>query len=102
MKSGRDSFSVRAFALGVYDGVWLVAQTAGLARDRIGFRSFKAELPEVAGSYFGTTGWTVLNDKGDRKFGDFDFWAIRDLNGTLQWHVVAHYSTASGTLQQND
>jgi branched-chain amino acid transport system substrate-binding protein len=95
-------FKPDAFALGAYDAVWLVAQTAVLSRDRIVFRSFKAELPEVAGSYYGTTAWTVLNDKGDRKFGDFDFWAIREVNGTLQWKVVAQYSTASGTLQKHD
>jgi hypothetical protein len=35
----------------------------------------------VANSYTGVTGDTSLNEAGDRKHADYDFWAIRANNG---------------------
>ncbi len=87
-----------AFALAVYDAAWVAAQTLALDKNRMDFDFFKREFPEVAGSFFGTTGWTVLNDAGDRRFGDYDFWGIRDVDGVKQWQVVAHYNSGSGAL----
>ncbi len=95
-------FDPDAFALGVYDAAWVAARTAALDKNRIDFDFFKHEFPEVAGSFFGTTGWTVLNGAGDRRFGNFDFWAIRYVDGVQQWKVVASYNTASKVLIRYD
>jgi hypothetical protein len=51
---------------------------------------------------FGTTGWTVLNEAGDRQFGNFDFWALREVDGVRQWQRVGHYNTASGELGREE
>ena len=91
-------FNPDAFALGVYDAAWVAAQTLALDKNRTDFDFFKQEFPVVAGSFFGATGWTVLNDAGDRRFGNFDFWAIRDVNGTKQWQLVAFYDSGLDVL----
>ena len=95
-------FAPDAFALGVYDAAWLAAQTVALGKNKVELGFVKDELPGVAGSFFGTTGWTILNEAGDRRFGNFDFWAIRDVEGEPQWVAVAHYNTASGVLVKHD
>lgn len=52
------------------------------------------------GTYHGATGWTTLNAVGDRRYADFDFWAIRQSGSTNAWTRVAGYETRSGTLSR--
>ena len=59
-------------------------------------------FPEEAASFFGTTGWAVLNAAGDRQFGDFDFWAIRPGESSRQWTRVARYNTATKELVRDE
>ncbi len=78
-----------AFALAMYDAAWVAAQTLAPNKNRMDFAFFKQEFPEVVGSFFGTTGWTALNSAGDRRFGDYDFWAIRIVDGIKQQSIIA-------------
>ena len=88
-----------AFALGVYDAVWIAARTVALKpTGELSIPFVKRNIRGFASSYFGATGWTILNKAGDRKFGDFDFWAIRNSGGTDQWVRVASYSTGTKVL----
>ena len=67
-----------AFALAVYDAVWLAAQ-AYLATGGTGHvTNLKSALVTAADGFYGASGWTKLNAAGDRKFGDFDFFAVDD------------------------
>ena len=43
--------------------------------------SLKKSFFQISNSYAGITGDTSLNEAGDRKHGDYDFWAIRANNG---------------------
>jgi branched-chain amino acid transport system substrate-binding protein len=79
------------YALAAYDALW-VATLSYLATGRTNdSATLKIALPQTAGSYFGATGWTDLNEAGDRKFGNYDFWAVREDNGTFLWERVARY-----------
>jgi hypothetical protein len=40
----------------------------------------------------------VLNEAGDRRYGDFDFWAIRMQDGMPRWTRVALYEGRTGRL----
>jgi branched-chain amino acid transport system substrate-binding protein len=91
-----------SFALGVYDAVWVIAKTLATQRGKVNVETFTRAFPQEAASFFGTTGWTVLNAAGDRQFGNFDFWAIREEGGVRQWQPVAHYNTASGDLRREE
>lgn len=86
------------FSLAVYDAVWVAARTLIARNGVLDPRTFDAEFKDQAGSYFGATGWTVLNEAGDRKYGDFDFWSLTGQGGAYTWQATAHYQSESGRL----
>ncbi len=82
------------YALSVYDAVW-VASLAYLRADiDCSIGDLKAAFVRQANGYKGITGSTSLNSVGDRKFGNYDFWAIRD--GV--WRQVAVYDEPSENI----
>lgn len=88
-----------AFALAAYDAFWIAALDAGY--NRAAERNADQDiLSQTANLYFGATGWTELNKAGDRKHGDYDFWALRqDVGGVMQWVNVCRYDTTSGSAE---
>ena len=87
-----------AFALAVYDAVWVVARGYVASGATLSIEQLKKAFTTAASTHFGATGWTVLNDAGDRKYGDFDFWAVRPVGGAPQWTRVAQYETQTGRV----
>ena len=87
-----------AFALAVYDAVWVVARGYVASGARLDVEELKQAFATAASTGFGATGWTVLNDAGDRKYGDFDFWAVQQVDGAPRWTRVARYETRTGTI----
>ena len=87
-----------AFALAVYDAVWLTAQaylaTGGRGHPQI----LKSALVVAADGLYGASGWTTLNAAGDRKFGDFDFFALSQSGSNYTWGLAAQYNTRTGVL----
>ena len=81
------------FALVAYDAVW-VATKAYLAAGTHETGVLKKALMREAEQYYGATGWTVLNEAGDRKFGEYDFCVVAEDNGTFQWKRIARYESA--------
>ena len=87
-----------AFAYAVYDAVWAVARgyvASGATQDR---EKLKRAFTTAAASGYGATGWTVLNDAGDRRYGDFDFWAVRMEGGKPSWTRVGRYESRTQRL----
>jgi branched-chain amino acid transport system substrate-binding protein len=87
-----------AFALGVYDAVWVAALAYLASPAHVSTADLQARFVSTAGSYYGVTGWTALNAAGDRKYADFDFWGIRPSGASHGWTRVASYDTRLGTL----
>jgi len=51
----------------------------------------KSAIVKIADSYKGITGNTTLNQVGDRKYGDYDFWGVEvkyGKNKDFQWVSV--------------
>jgi branched-chain amino acid transport system substrate-binding protein len=90
----RSGAEADAFAFGVYDAVWVAAHAYLASPADVRADSLAARFQVAAGTYYGATGWTVLNAAGDRREGIFDFWAIR----SRTWTQVASYDTRQGTL----
>jgi branched-chain amino acid transport system substrate-binding protein len=87
-----------AFALAVYDEVWVAAQAYLAVGGRGHFAALKKSFVAAADGYYGASGWTTLNAAGDRRFGDFDFQALT-LNGTASaWTLKGHYNTQTQVL----
>ena len=68
---------------------------------------------QISNSYAGITGDTSLKETGDRKHGDYDFWAIRPNNGNsnineqraFAWGLVGRFESntnikETGLIQQ--
>jgi branched-chain amino acid transport system substrate-binding protein len=88
-----------AFALAAYDAFWIASLNASYNRaaQRLATKDI---LSQTAAIYFGATGWTELSKAGDRKHGDYDFWALRqNTDGVVQWVNVCRYETTSGIEQ---
>jgi branched-chain amino acid transport system substrate-binding protein len=86
------------FALAVYDAAWIAAQAWLAAGQGAGIDALKQAFTVAAGNHFGATGWTVLNAAGDRRYGDFDFWAVRRIDGAPRWVRTAQYETRTGRI----
>jgi branched-chain amino acid transport system substrate-binding protein len=79
-------------ALIAYDAVFVAAIAAALAGGVTNVEAYKEALVATAAGYVGVTGSTLLNAAGDRDFGDFDFYAVRDIGGSYAWVRVARYT----------
>jgi hypothetical protein len=54
----------------------------------------KNTIVKIADSYNGISGNTTLNEFGDRKYGDYDFWAVGNGDSTHNsfiWKRVGKY-----------
>jgi len=89
-----------AFALAVYDAVRVAALAYLASPSGVDVDSLASRFAEAAESYHGATGWTALNAAGDRRYADFDFWAVRPSGAGHAWTRVAGYETRSGTLSR--
>ena len=86
------------YALTAYDAVWVGVRTyiyTGFRRD---IAMFKSAFTSEAANYFGVTGNTTLDVNGDRAYGNYDFWAMKQIQSSRQWQIVARYNSATGTL----
>ena len=88
-----------AFALAVYDAVWVTAHAYLVAGGRGNFAALKKAFVTAADGFYGTSGWTTLNAAGDRKFGDFDFFGLSQSGATFNWSLRAQYNTQTGVLK---
>jgi branched-chain amino acid transport system substrate-binding protein len=94
----RTNLEPDGFALAVYDAVWVVARSYVASGATEDIERLKLAFTTAAASHYGGTGWTVLDEAGDRKYGDFDFWAIRMQEGSPRWSLVARYESRTGRL----
>jgi branched-chain amino acid transport system substrate-binding protein len=87
-----------AFGLAVYDAVWVTAH-AYLAAGGTGRpAALKTAFVTAANNFYGASGWTALNAAGDRRFGDFDFYALLQSGATSSWNLRAQYDTQRSLL----
>jgi branched-chain amino acid transport system substrate-binding protein len=71
----------RSYAEVAYDAFWAAALAENSTGGTHDINSLKKSFLQISDTYAGITGDTSLNDAGDRKHGDYDFWAIRANNG---------------------
>jgi branched-chain amino acid transport system substrate-binding protein len=87
-----------AYRANAYDIMWILCKAvleAGVYDGEI----VKEVLPTVAEQYFGASGWTKLNENGDRAESNYELWTIQ-LNATAapEWFLAATFDSASGAL----
>lgn len=85
----RSGVEADAYALSVYDAMWVVALTIANYPDVLNdFSQFKTAFSDQSEQYFGITGPALLDVNGDRAIGSFDYWGIVNENGSFLWKVV--------------
>lgn len=86
----RIGFEPDAYALSVYDAAWVAALSAMESRNipQLRRESFVRNVQR----YWGVTGPTALDEAGDRKIGNFDFWTMKDTSGVVDWIRTAQYA----------
>jgi branched-chain amino acid transport system substrate-binding protein len=78
-----------AYALAVYDAMWVIARTAAeVAPISADFTKAKDLFKIEANKYFGITGPMLLNAAGDRSTGSFDYYGIVIDAGVYKWKFV--------------
>jgi branched-chain amino acid transport system substrate-binding protein len=84
----------RSYASVAYDILWVAALAENNTNATHDINYLKSTLVKIANSYNGITGNTSLNQVGDRRYGDYDFWAVRNSESTLDsftWQRVGKY-----------
>jgi len=80
-----------SFALIVYDAVWVAAMAYLSAGTDADMDTLKAQIHVTAEEYRGITGWTILNNAGDREYGSYSFWQVQCIDDQIQWTKVYWY-----------
>jgi phosphate:Na+ symporter len=80
-----------AYSLNAWDGLWLAAlsyvHSDWTDSSAVFIKSFK----NIANSSVGLNGTTELNDAGDKEYGEFGFYEIREIDGIYRWQLKAVY-----------
>lgn len=80
-----------------YDCVWLAVLSV-LQAGKYDGEAVQKVLPYVASNYFGASGWTQLDDTGDRTALDINFFKVMMVAGEPRWEIIAKYSATSGKI----
>jgi len=86
-KTGKSS--VNNYAFGVYDATWN-ALTAKLSVRSNKFSQLRNQFIANSNTYFGASGYTKLDDFGDRQYSTFDFWYVT--GEPANWFQTASYN----------
>ncbi|GBC70467.1 Leu/Ile/Val-binding protein [Candidatus Calditenuaceae archaeon HR02] len=81
----------------IYDILWVLALSI-LAVDKYDTTAVKGVLPLISSQYFGASGWTILNESGDRVGGDYDVWAIEKVGDKYEWKIVGTYRASTDSV----
>nr|WP_321496795.1 ABC transporter substrate-binding protein [uncultured Methanolobus sp.] len=75
-----------SYALAAYDALWL-ATFVDLDSIPENDASVKLAMTSLTNTYYGVSGWTILDENGDRKYWDYDVWTVSETDGTYQWEL---------------
>ncbi|MDQ3903470.1 MAG: penicillin-binding protein activator, partial [Thermoproteota archaeon] len=92
----------RSYASVAYDVLWVAALAENNTKATQEINYLKNTIVKIADSYNGITGNTTLNQFEDRKYGDYDFWAVRNSESTQDsyiWKRIGKYMPEIRTEQ---
>lgn len=88
------------YAFTSYDAVWLATKTYLQTQHNANTQILKRGFMLQAEQYFGTTGWTSLNNAGDRNSATYDFWGVTTDENLAFWENKAIYNNITKTLSR--
>ncbi|KGK98636.1 ABC transporter substrate-binding protein [Methanococcoides methylutens] len=75
-----------SYALTTYDALW-IATFVDLDSIPNDDESVKRAMKTLTDSHFGMSGWTILDENGDRKYWNYDIWTVTEEDGSYQWEL---------------
>ena len=93
----------RSYAEVAYDAFWVAALTENVTPGTKDINSLRKTFLQIANTFTGITGNTSLDEAGYRKYGDYDFWAVKASDGTnndnsvFQWKKVGVFKSDANT-----
>ncbi|MBS4220327.1 ABC transporter substrate-binding protein [Bacillus sp. FJAT-49711] len=79
-------------ALFAYDIPGMLASVMNQLKDPFDREELMNNMIEGSATYAGVTGWTALNEKGDRKYYHYDIWEVQeDIEDSYNWIQTAKY-----------
>ncbi|WMW21893.1 penicillin-binding protein activator [Methanolobus mangrovi] len=75
-----------SYALAAYDALW-IATFVDLDSIPENDESVNLAMKTLTDTYYGVSGWTILDESGDRKYWDYDIWTVSEGDGTYQWEL---------------
>lgn len=79
-----------AYAVTAYDALW-IATEAELLTGNGSISQLKVAFEQIANSYCGATGRTMLNQAGDRDFADYSLLEVKETDGKYVWKKVGQF-----------
>lgn len=87
-------------ALFAYDALGLLANAIEQLDDPLDAGELRDKLVDLSGSYEGATGWTLLDENGDRKYYHYDVWQVQPAQPSAQtpyeWELIMKYTRNPG------
>jgi len=88
-----------SYSYAIYDIVWAYALSV-LKTDSTDPEVIREVLPDIASTFFGSSGWIELDENGDRKAGDYVIWRIVETApGEHNWDIVGKYILATDSVE---
>ncbi len=75
-----------SYALTTYDACW-IATFVDLDALPDDDESIKMAMDTITETYYGISGWTILNENGDREYWNYDIWTVTEADGSYQWEL---------------
>lgn len=75
-----------SYALTAYDALW-IATFVNLDSIPNNDESVKMAMDTITEKNYGISGWTILNENGDREYWNYDIWTVTEGNGSYQWEL---------------
>ena len=90
----------RPYASVAYDSLWIASLTENASHaTNNNITLLTTTLTRIANSYSGITGSTSLNQAGDRKYANYDFWEIVKRNSIFEWELVNSSSQVNNNYE---
>jgi branched-chain amino acid transport system substrate-binding protein len=86
-----------AYSMNAYDAVWLIALSVMLT-GRYDGEAIARAIPLVAQHYYGVTGNVILDENGDRAYGDYGIFRVEETPQGLDWVLMAIYDVTQDRL----
>jgi ABC-type branched-subunit amino acid transport system substrate-binding protein len=94
----------RSYASTAYDALWVAALAENQTNQTNNIEQLKNAFTRITNSYIGITGNTSLDQNGDRKYGDYEYWTViedKNNSGSYKWNTIGRFVSEKSSNDHN-